>query len=135
MKTYRRLLAYLRPYMWPRGVLAIVFMLSFSALESSVPFIVRYTFDQVFTHQQAAALSLAVVAVVGIGVVRGRGRLRRFVPDGLGRPARHHRSPERAHTAHADARPGILQQAARRADRVARDRRRRRSCETPSPMP
>jgi subfamily B ATP-binding cassette protein MsbA len=71
MTTYRRLLGYLRPYVWPRGVLAIAFMLSFSGLESSVPFIVRYTFDQVFTQQKATALPMAVLAVVGVGVVRG----------------------------------------------------------------
>jgi subfamily B ATP-binding cassette protein MsbA len=71
MKTYRRLLGYLRPYVWPRGVLAVGLMLGFSALESAVPFIVRYTFDQVFTQQKSSALSFAVLAVVGVGVVRG----------------------------------------------------------------
>jgi ATP-binding cassette, subfamily B, bacterial MsbA len=71
MKTYRRLLGYLRPYVWPRGVLAVACMLVFSALESSVPFVVRYTFDQVFTQQKSEALTFAVLAVVGVGLVRG----------------------------------------------------------------
>jgi subfamily B ATP-binding cassette protein MsbA len=71
VKTYRRLLGYVRPYVWPRGVLAIAFMLAYSALESSVPFVVRYTFDQVFTQQRSAALWLAVVAVAGLGLLRG----------------------------------------------------------------
>ncbi len=30
MSTYRRMLQYLRPYVWPQGVLAIAFMLAFS---------------------------------------------------------------------------------------------------------
>jgi subfamily B ATP-binding cassette protein MsbA len=71
MKTYRRLLGYARPYLWPHGAGAIAFMLGYSALESSVPFVVRYTFDQVFSQQRSTALSLAVVAVIGIGLLRG----------------------------------------------------------------
>jgi subfamily B ATP-binding cassette protein MsbA len=71
MTTYRRLLRYAQPYVWPRGVLAIAFMLGYSALESSVPFVVKYTFDQVFTEQRSMALSLAVLAVIGLGLVRG----------------------------------------------------------------
>jgi subfamily B ATP-binding cassette protein MsbA len=71
VKTYLRLLRYARPYVWPRGVAAIVFMLGYSGLESSLPFVIRYTFDRVFTQQQATALWVAVVAVIGIGVSRG----------------------------------------------------------------
>ena len=71
MKTYRRLLAYARPYVWPHGVGAVAFMLAYSALESSVPFVVRYTFDQVFSEQRSTALSFAVVAVIGLGLLRG----------------------------------------------------------------
>ena len=51
MKQYRRLLGYLRPYLWPRGVLAVVAMLGFSGVESSIPFLAKFTFDQVFTQQ------------------------------------------------------------------------------------
>ena len=71
MTTYRRLLRYTQPYVWPRGVLAIAFMLGYSALESSVPFVVKYTFDQVFTEQRSMALSLAVMAVIALGMLRG----------------------------------------------------------------
>jgi subfamily B ATP-binding cassette protein MsbA len=71
MTTYRRLLRYAQPYVWPRGVLAVAFMLGYSALESAVPFVVKYTFDQVFTEQRSMALSFAVFAVIGIGLVRG----------------------------------------------------------------
>ena len=71
MKTYRRLLGYARRYLWPHGAGAIAFMLGYSALESAVPFVVRYTFDQVFSQQRSAALSLAVVAVIGVGLLRG----------------------------------------------------------------
>ncbi len=71
MKQYVRLLRYLRPYVWPYGVLAVASMLIFSALESAIPFIARYTFDQVFTQQHKEALPLAVIAVCLAGLLRG----------------------------------------------------------------
>src|SRR3989442_11992202 len=71
MKQYRRLLGYLRPYLWPRGVLAVVAMLGFSGVESSIPFLAKFTFDQVFTQQHREALPLAVVGVLVLAVLRG----------------------------------------------------------------
>ena len=71
MKQYRRLLGYLRPYLWPRGVLAIAAMLGFSGVESAIPFLARFTFDQVFTQQHRDALPLAVVGVLVLAVLRG----------------------------------------------------------------
>src|SRR5213083_3679618 len=71
MKQYRRLLGYLRPYLWPRGVLAIAAMLGFSGVESAIPFLARFTFDQVFTQQHRDALPLAVVGVLVLANLRG----------------------------------------------------------------
>ncbi|MFN8543315.1 MAG: ABC transporter transmembrane domain-containing protein [Candidatus Binatia bacterium] len=71
MSQYRRLLGYLRPYLWPRGAITVVCMLAFSGLESSVPFLAKFTFDQVFTQQHREALSLAVAGALLVGVVRG----------------------------------------------------------------
>ncbi len=71
MKQYRRLLGYLRPYVWPRGVLAILAMLGFSGVESSIPFLVKFTFDQVFTQQHPEALPFAVVGVLLAATLRG----------------------------------------------------------------
>jgi subfamily B ATP-binding cassette protein MsbA len=71
MIQYRRLLAYLRPYVWPRGVLAVVCMLAFSGLESAIPFLAKFTFDQVFTHHHIEALPLAVFGVLSAGILRG----------------------------------------------------------------
>src|SRR3989442_1793104 len=66
MKQYRRLLGYLRPYLWPHGALAILAMLGFSAVESSIPFLAKFTFDQVFTQQHRDALPLAVVGLLAV---------------------------------------------------------------------
>jgi len=71
MSTYRRMLKYLRPYLWPQGVLAVAFMLAFSAIESSVPFLIRFTFDQVFAKQRPEHLRIAVVLALGLAVLRG----------------------------------------------------------------
>jgi subfamily B ATP-binding cassette protein MsbA len=71
MKQYRRLLEYLRPYVWPRGVVAVITMLGFSGVESSIPFLAKFTFDQVFTQQHQSALPYAVVGVLVVALLRG----------------------------------------------------------------
>jgi ATP-binding cassette, subfamily B, bacterial MsbA len=71
MKQYIRLISYLKPYLWPQGVVAVVCMLGFSAVESSIPFLAKFTFDQVFTQQHADALPYAVVGVFVAALVRG----------------------------------------------------------------
>ena len=71
MRHYQRLLGYLRPYIWPRGVLAVICMLAFSGIESSIPFVAKYTFDQVFTEQQLEALPFAIVGVLVLAIGRG----------------------------------------------------------------
>ncbi len=71
MSVYRRLLGYLRPYLWPHGAVAVTCMLAFSALESSVPFLVKYTIDQVFAQQRPDALEIGVGLVLGVTLLRG----------------------------------------------------------------
>jgi subfamily B ATP-binding cassette protein MsbA len=71
VKTYRRLLAYLRPHIWPRGVLAVAFMLGYSGVQGSLPFVIKYTFDHVFKETRAEALPYAVLAVAAFGVLQG----------------------------------------------------------------
>jgi len=71
MTQYRRLLAYLRPYVWPHGAIAVACMLAFSATESSIPFLAKFTFDQVFTQHHSGALPLAVAFVLVAAVLRG----------------------------------------------------------------
>ncbi|TMA53616.1 MAG: ABC transporter ATP-binding protein [Deltaproteobacteria bacterium] len=71
MKHYRRLLAYLRPYVWPHGAVAVACMLAFSATESAIPFLAKFTFDQVFTQHHSGALPFAVAFVLLAAVLRG----------------------------------------------------------------
>jgi subfamily B ATP-binding cassette protein MsbA len=71
VNTYWRMLRYLRPYVWPQMVLAVLFMLGFSGIESSVPFLIKFTFDQVFTRQQPGHLQLAVALALLLALLRG----------------------------------------------------------------
>ncbi len=50
MKVYRRLLSYLRPYIWPHEVIAVLCMLGFSAVDTGIPLLAKFGFDYVFEH-------------------------------------------------------------------------------------
>ncbi len=71
MRHYQRLLGYLKPYLWPRGVLAVLCMLAFSGIESSIPFVAKYVFDQVFTAKHIDALPWAILGVFVLAIGRG----------------------------------------------------------------
>ena len=68
MNVYRRLLSYLRPYVWPHFCAAVACMLLFSATTAMLPFLVRDMMDQVFVNKDRAMLvyiPLMVVLVFG----------------------------------------------------------------------
>jgi len=67
---YRRLLRYLRPYWWPHFTLAIVCMLSFSATNGVMPFLIRHVFDDVFTARDLVALKVLPAAIIGTFLFR-----------------------------------------------------------------
>jgi subfamily B ATP-binding cassette protein MsbA len=71
MNLYRRLLRYLRPYVWPRGVEMVVCMLIFSGIESSVPFVVRYGIQQVLVAGRTELVPVLAFGVVIISLLRG----------------------------------------------------------------
>ena len=67
----RRLLAYLRPYLWPYFVGAMVCMVLFSATNGVMPFLVRFIFDDIFTGKNMRMLQLLPAAVLVTFLVRG----------------------------------------------------------------
>ena len=74
MKTrtiYRRLLGYLRPYVWPYFIVAVICMLLFSATNGIMPFLIRLIFDRVFTDKDMRVLTFLPAAIVGTFVLRG----------------------------------------------------------------
>lgn len=68
---YRRLLAYLRPYLWPRFTLGVGCMLVFSATNGAVPFLVRDVFDLVFTEHNRWMLMILPGLVLLLFLLRG----------------------------------------------------------------
>ncbi|GIW44420.1 MAG: lipid A export permease/ATP-binding protein MsbA [Candidatus Binatia bacterium] len=68
---YRRLLRYLRPYVWPYFVVAVLCMVVFSGTNGAMPFLVRHIFDDVFTAKDRAMLQLLPLIIVGVFLVRG----------------------------------------------------------------
>jgi len=71
MERYWRLLAYLRPHVWPHIVLAVGSMLCFSGIEAAIPFLAKFTFDEVLTGQRPAALPYVVVGWLILALLRG----------------------------------------------------------------
>jgi subfamily B ATP-binding cassette protein MsbA len=70
-ELYLRLLRYLRPYIWPHFVAAVVCILLFSSTNGIMPFLVRYIFDDIFTARDMAALKVLPIAIVAVFLVRG----------------------------------------------------------------
>lgn len=71
MKNYLRLLEYLKPYVWPYFVLAMVCMLGYSATEGAMPFLVQWMMDDIFVKKDVVMLYYLPPAIVGIFIIRG----------------------------------------------------------------
>lgn len=71
MKTYRRLLKYLKPYIWPRFVLAMICMLAYSATDGALPFLVQRVIDDIFAEKDQTALYFIPVIIVAVFMFRG----------------------------------------------------------------
>ncbi len=71
MKNYLRLLEYLKPYVWPYFVLAMVCMLGYSATEGAMPFLVQWMMDDIFVKKDVVMLYYLPPAIVGIFMIRG----------------------------------------------------------------
>ena len=70
MTPYRRLLGYLRPYVWPRFCAAIACMLLFSASTAALPFVVRDMVDRMFVDKDPGMLVYIPLMVVLVFAVR-----------------------------------------------------------------
>ena len=71
MKNYRRLLQYLKPYIWPYFALAMACMLGYSATSGALPFLVQWMMDDVFVKKDVAMLYYLPPTIIGIFFVRG----------------------------------------------------------------
>jgi ATP-binding cassette, subfamily B, bacterial MsbA len=71
VNKYVRLIAYLKPYVWPYFVLAMLCMVAFGATDGVLPFLVQRVIDDVFTRKDQTALAYLPAAIVGIFAFRG----------------------------------------------------------------
>jgi ATP-binding cassette, subfamily B, bacterial MsbA len=68
--VYRRVLGYLRPYVWPRFAVAVVCMVLYSSTNGVMPYLVRGVFDDVFLNKREWALRLLPAAIVAVFLFR-----------------------------------------------------------------
>jgi ATP-binding cassette, subfamily B, bacterial MsbA len=70
VKLARRLLGYLRPYVWPRFTIAVVCMVLYSLTNGVMPYLVRSVFDDVFLQKREWALRVLPVVIVTVFLFR-----------------------------------------------------------------
>jgi len=66
-----RLYGYLRPYLWPHFIGAVVCMVLYSATAGAVPYLVRALVDDVLTAGNPSALAVMPVLIVAVFTLRG----------------------------------------------------------------
>ena len=71
MKTYLRLLPFLKPYLWPYFALGMVCMLGFGATDGAIPFLVQRVMDDVFAKKDEAVLAYLPWVIILVFTVRG----------------------------------------------------------------
>ena len=71
MKNYRRLLRYLRPYVWPYFTIAMVCMAGYSATSGALPFLVQRVIDDVFAQKDKTSLFYLPFMIIGVFAFRG----------------------------------------------------------------
>lgn len=64
MDIYRRLLPYLRPYLYRAFIPAVVCMILFSATNGVLPFLVEHVFDDIFAEKNLAALKTLPIIII-----------------------------------------------------------------------
>jgi len=70
MTVYRRMLAYVRPYM-PRLVLAMGFMVIVSSFRGAIAFLVKPALDDIFINKDATRLTIIPLLVLGVYLIKG----------------------------------------------------------------
>ncbi|HEY2919306.1 MAG TPA: ABC transporter ATP-binding protein [Candidatus Binatia bacterium] len=71
MKDYLRLLAFLKPYVWPHFILALLCMVGFGATDGALPFLVQRIIDDIFTRKDQTALAYLPFVIIAIFSFRG----------------------------------------------------------------
>jgi subfamily B ATP-binding cassette protein MsbA len=71
VKTYLRLLPFLKPYIWPYFSVAMICMLGFGATDGAIPFLVQRVMDDVFANKDQTMLTYLPWVIILVFLVRG----------------------------------------------------------------
>jgi subfamily B ATP-binding cassette protein MsbA len=71
VKTYLRLLPFLKPYVWPYFSVALICMLGHSATDGALPLLVQRVFDDVLGNKDAEMLYYVPAAAIALFALRG----------------------------------------------------------------
>ena len=71
MNVYRRLFPFLRPYLFPHFLTAVLCMLAFSATNGALPFLVQHVFDDIFAQKNTQALRILPLLILATFLFRG----------------------------------------------------------------
>ena len=71
MKTYLRLLRFLKPYIWPHFALGMVCMLAYGSSDGVLPYLVQHVINDVFVRKDATTLSYLPLAIILFFAIRG----------------------------------------------------------------
>lgn len=71
MNNYRRLLKFLKPYLWPYFILSMVCMVCFGATDGTLPYLVQHIMDDVFSKKDPGALKYLPGLIVALFAFRG----------------------------------------------------------------
>ena len=71
MKSYVRLLEFIKPYIWPHATLAILCMIVYGVSGGGVTYLTKRIFDDIFASKNQMALTFLPFAIVGIFALRG----------------------------------------------------------------
>lgn len=71
MKSYIRMLAFLKPYLWPHFTLAIICMLIYGVTGGAIPFLTKRIFDDVFSRKDQNVLAFLPFMIIGVFALRG----------------------------------------------------------------
>jgi subfamily B ATP-binding cassette protein MsbA len=71
VKTYIRLLPFVKPYIWPYSILAMLCMLGYGATDGVLPFLVQHVMDDIFARKNTETLSYLPVAIILVFALRG----------------------------------------------------------------
>ena len=71
MRTYLRIVRFLKPYLWPHFTLAMLCMLIYSTTGGGVTYLTKRVFDDVFSSRDQTALTLLPFAIIAVFALRG----------------------------------------------------------------